>query len=175
MPAQRIQNGLGLGLFPSWGVWTEPDSKGALPASYIFQRIVNIHTCSIFTYVLGSLSAQIWFLLWRSPITIERNQNPRFQILCFGEMWAQASCLIWLNHCPASPGHFPGHSSSCSEESAPSSVGAEIFLLLQIPPSLLSPNCSSQLDLFLQSFFPMIYNQHSPDRRAYSRLMKKLL
>lgn len=165
--------------------------------SLIQKTFFQLYTCSkrscIFTY---AVCVPMYCVLWEGKS---------------GFCWACPPALLngiritdsksWILvrrklRCPMSSGHhsvcftplshLPVHSFSHSEESAStraSSAGTEIFLLLQIPPSLLSPNCSSQnfrffslLNLFLKPFFfPMIYNQHSPDRRAYLRLMKKLL
>lgn len=102
------------------------------------------------------------------PNSIEWNKNPRFQILYLGGRWAHMSRLVWPSRCRTVLGHLLGHRFFHSEETASStwtsSLGAKIFLLLQIPPSLVSPNCSSQafrlfsfLDLYLKPFFSPWY------------------
>lgn len=96
MPGQHIQKGLGLGLFPSLGVWF-----GVLEKSLIQRVHFQLDTCSerscIFIYaVCVPMHWALWAVTLISTVNVptEWHQNPRFQILYFGGTWAQMSHLI---------------------------------------------------------------------------------
>lgn len=148
-----------------WGAWKKAWFKGwifsliSVPKDHVHLYVQYVCLCIELSERVTLVSAV------NVPSPVEWHPNPRLQILSFGGRWARAHRLVWPPWCRAAPGHLLGQSFSHSEETASSmwvsSVWAKIFLLLQIPPGLVSPNCSSQafrffslLDLFLKPFFP---------------------
>lgn len=144
-----------------WGVWKEPGSKGGFSAWYVSQKIMYIYICSMCVPMHWAFWVGDWFLLWMFPVPLNGIKLPDSKSCVLVGSELRCPELSW---CSAPLGHLLGHSCFHSQQRAPftwpSSMGTKIFLLLQIPSSLVSRNSSSQafrffslLDLFLKPFF----------------------